>query len=90
MISVCVPVFNVDVRPLARQLEVQIRDLDMHVEVLFFDDYSEESFRIINRHISEFDGITYVEMDFNCGRAAIRNRLGKLASQPWLLFMKIL
>jgi hypothetical protein len=59
----------------------------MQVEVLFFDDFSEESFRIINRQISEFDGITYVEMDFNRGRAAIRNHLGKLASQPWLLFL---
>jgi glycosyltransferase involved in cell wall biosynthesis len=87
MISVCVPVFNVDIRPLARQLAVQIRDLDMQVEVLFFDDFSEESFRILNRQIREFDGITYSEMDFNRGRSAIRNHFGKLASRPWLLFL---
>jgi glycosyltransferase involved in cell wall biosynthesis len=87
MISVCVPVFNVDVRPLARQLASQIRDLEVPAEVLFFDDFSEESFRIINRQIRELDGITYSEMDFNRGRAAIRNQLGKFASHKWLLFL---
>jgi glycosyltransferase involved in cell wall biosynthesis len=87
MISVCVPVFNVDVRPLARQLAGQIRDLEVSAEVLFFDDFSEESFRTINRQIRESDAITYSEMDFNRGRAAIRNQLGKLASHDWLLFL---
>jgi glycosyltransferase involved in cell wall biosynthesis len=87
MITVCVPVFNVDVRPLARQLSGQIRDLDVPAEVIFIDDFSEESFRIINLQIRELDGITYSEMDFNRGRAAIRNQFGKLASQPWLLFL---
>jgi glycosyltransferase involved in cell wall biosynthesis len=87
MISVCIPVFNVDVRPLARQLADQIAGLNVPAEVLFFDDFSKEPFRIINRQIREFVGITYAEMDFNRGRAGIRNQLGKLASQPWLLFL---
>jgi glycosyltransferase involved in cell wall biosynthesis len=87
MISVCVPVFNVDVRPLAKQLYDQIKDKEVPAEVLFFDDFSEEEFRILNRQISEFDGITYAEMNFNRGRASIRNHLGKSASQPCLLFL---
>jgi glycosyltransferase involved in cell wall biosynthesis len=87
MISVCVPVFNMDVRLLARQLAGQIRDLGEPAEALFLDDFSEESFRILNREISEYHGIIYSEMDFNRGRSAIRNQLGKLASQNWLLFL---
>jgi glycosyltransferase involved in cell wall biosynthesis len=87
MISVCIPVFNADVRPLARQLFVLSGEMEVQVEILFFDDFSEETFRILNRQISDWYGITYREMECNKGRAAIRNLLGKEASQPWLLFL---
>jgi hypothetical protein len=87
MISVCVPVYNLDIRPLARQLAGQIRELREPVEALFFDDGSEESFRIMNREIRDLPGITYAEMAFNRGRSAIRNHLGRSASHPWLLFL---
>jgi len=87
MISVCVPVFNVDTRKLARQLADQAGAVEERVEVLFFDDFSDEKFRKLNRQIAEINGVIYREMEQNYGRAAIRNLMGKSASCPWLLFL---
>lgn len=87
MISVCVPVFNVDVRILADQLVNNAKKAAFTVEILFFDDCSDEKFRSLNREISKVKGIIYKELDRNTGRSSIRNTLGKTATQPWLLFI---
>jgi len=87
MVTVCIPVFNVDVSLLAAQLSEEIGALDVPVEVLFADDGSGEEFLMINRRIRLLPGITYVETGRNRGRAAIRNFLGQKAIHPWLLFL---
>jgi glycosyltransferase involved in cell wall biosynthesis len=87
MISVCVPVFNVDVRKLAGQLANEAQKAPFAVEIIFFDDYSDEKYRTLNSEISKKKGIIYKELARNTGRSSIRNALGKAATQPWLLFL---
>lgn len=87
MITVCIPVYNADVRVLARQLSGMAASSGIAVELLFFDDFSEARFRAVNREIMEIRGVVYHEGERNMGRSALRNYLGKIASHPWLLFM---
>ncbi len=87
MISVCVPVFNTDVRKLGLQLVDLSAKTSVPIEILLFDDCSDEKFQLLNRETATYSGIIYKEMESNLGRAAIRNRLGNSATQPWLLFL---
>jgi glycosyltransferase involved in cell wall biosynthesis len=87
MLSVCIPIYNVDVSQLAHQLSEQIFRLEVPAEALFMDDHSEEKYRKINRTISTLKDIQYTELDYNQGRSSIRNMLGKSAGYPWLLFL---
>jgi glycosyltransferase involved in cell wall biosynthesis len=80
-------VYNTDVRQLARQLADQALKTDQNIELIFFDDCSDLQFRELNREIQGMGGVLYKELTRNMGRASIRNRMGKVASQPWLLFM---
>ncbi len=87
MLSVCVPVYNYDVRALARQLSGQIKELSLSAELLFYDDGSETHFREINREIAQIKSIKYIELPENIGRAAIRNLMAKAARYPHLIFV---
>jgi len=87
MLSVCVPVFNTDVRELAAQLADQARNMDAPTEILFLDDCSAQPFKYINREIRDIPGVIYEELNENLGRAAIRNFLAGKASHPYILFL---
>lgn len=87
MISICIPVYNNDIRDLARQLSEQADRVDFPVEMLFYDDFSGEKFRELNRGTALNDKVRYVEMEENKGRSQIRNILGENAAYPWLLFI---
>lgn len=87
MISVCIPVYNNDIRFLAGQLLQQAESLGQPVEVVVMDDGSEESYKLINREISTLPGVRYSELPVNTGRAKIRNMLAGKAIYPYLLFL---
>lgn len=87
MISICIPVYNHDIRDLAFQLGEQAGRADFPVEILIYDDCSGDKFRELNRRTALNDKVRYVEMEENKGRSAIRNILGKNAAYPWLLFI---
>jgi glycosyltransferase involved in cell wall biosynthesis len=87
MISVCIPVYNFDVREFAEQLSEEIINLKIPAEGIFMDDGSPEDILSVNREILKLPGISYVETHENIGRAAIRNKLGRKAAYPWLLFL---
>jgi glycosyltransferase involved in cell wall biosynthesis len=87
MLSVCIPVYNTDVRLLARQLADQAQKLDKNIELIFFDDCSDLKFKVLNREIQNLAGVYYQELPRNAGRSSIRNRMGKIAARPWLVFM---
>jgi glycosyltransferase involved in cell wall biosynthesis len=85
MLTVCIPVYNADVRSLINQLARQSEGLPFPVELLLIDDNSKEEFKALNREISGLARTEYLSE--NIGRAAIRNRFPSLTKSPWLLFL---
>ncbi|MBQ9471047.1 MAG: glycosyltransferase [Bacteroidales bacterium] len=87
MLTICIPVYNFDVTGLVRELLRQANGLDLPVEVLVFDDFSQPYCRKKNAALGQLPQVSYLEFDFNIGRSRIRNRLGDIASGEWLLFL---
>lgn len=87
MISVCVPIFRYDVRPLARELLRQAAALPRPVELLLYDDASPDDGDWGRTELRTLPGLTYVELTHNLGRAAIRNRLARDARHEHILLM---
>ena len=84
MISVCIPVFNVDVRKLTKSLISQA--VNIPVEIILIDDKSQQEIRQLNRNLKD-TGIQYHELEENIGRASIRNRFREYANHEHLLFL---
>ncbi len=87
MISVCIPIYNCDVRKLVTELHRQTESLPGFFELLLIDDASEEFYRKKNRNLSSLKNVVYEELPGNIGRSAIRNLLAKKARSRYLLFM---
>jgi glycosyltransferase involved in cell wall biosynthesis len=87
MLSVCIPVYNIDVRPLARELSLQAQSAGCPVEILIADDGSTAQVRAMNSEIGKLPGVFYQELSENTGRSAIRNYLARWAKFPSLLFL---
>jgi len=87
MISICIPVYNFDVTELVDELLRQANHLNYPVEVLIFDDHSQQYFRRQNSLLASRSNTSYLEFDFNIGRSKIRNRLADFAHGEWLLFL---
>lgn len=85
MISVCIPLYNMDVRPLISSLEKQISKLCPEGELIIIDDASDESFKRINRDVCERHH--YIELNENVGRARIRNIFVRYACFEYLVFL---
>lgn len=86
-LSVLIPVFNHDVRPLVRALLAQVADWHGPVEIRCLDDGSQLPYRVLNRELAELPGVVYAELERNVGRAAIRNQLAATARYTWLLLL---
>lgn len=86
-LSIAVPVFNQEVNELVYSLKAEVKNLNREIEILIFDDGSEESWKKKNRPLSETKGIKYSELPANIGRAAIRNRLAQQAKAAHILFL---
>lgn len=92
MISVCIPSYNFDIRPLVKALGEQLGELqnrsgnqDPGMEILVVDDASESNFREMNREVcAQFN---YRVLAQNAGRARIRNLFLEEARNPYLLFL---
>jgi glycosyltransferase involved in cell wall biosynthesis len=87
MLSINIPVFNIEVKELALQLVKQSQDLGISVEIRIYDDGSAEEIKKKNNQVSELPGVIYREMKKNLGRAAIRNRMGFDSQHKYLLFI---
>lgn len=87
MLSVCVPVFNNDVRVLARQLSVQAKSTGVPTEIILADDFSTEYYRELNSETAIYPHVKYHELDKNVGRSAIRNYLARKAKYQYILFL---
>ncbi|QIX63032.1 glycosyltransferase family 2 protein [Hymenobacter lutimineralis] len=86
-LSVLLPIYNRDVTRLVEMLAQQARQWPGPVEILCFDDGSEDAVRALNRPMVAWAGVVYHELPANIGRSAIRNRLAAAAQHPWLLLL---
>lgn len=86
MISICIPIYNFDVRPLVKNLQDQINLLqDYSIDIFLIDDASNANFRKINHELSST--INYIQLEQNIGRSKIRNLFLQYVTNPYLLFL---
>lgn len=85
-ISVCIPVYNFDVRELVFDLKKEINEKGIDAEIILIDDASEDQFKTINRELrNEIKDFIFLEK--NIGRSKIRNLFLKYAEGDYLLFL---
>lgn len=87
MISICIPVYNCDVRKLVHDLDAQARELLIDYEILLIDDESAEDYKEKNKELASLENVRYKELPANIGRSAIRNMLANEAKYRYLIFM---
>jgi len=87
MISICIPIYNYDASKLVHDLHDQACELGVDYEFILLDDVSSESFRKINRELSNLDKVVYRENEVNIGLSKMRNRLAEMAGYPYLIFI---
>lgn len=85
MISICIPVYNFDVRDLVKSLHSQCNDLISKPEIILIDDCSEAHFQKINSELSSI--VKYIQLDKNIGRSKIRNLFLQYTNYEYLLFL---
>jgi len=86
-VSILIPIFNFDVRPLVNDLHGQCEACAIAYEILCFDDGSTPQFKMLNKEIWKLPNVIYRDMPQNLGRSAIRNALSRAARFEQLLFM---
>ncbi|NJB86134.1 glycosyltransferase involved in cell wall biosynthesis [Lewinella marina] len=89
MLSICIPVFGYDARPLVRELLRQAEAVSESLEILVYDDHSEDRWRELNRELREMPRVRYTELPQNVGRAEIRNRMVRAAAGNRLLMLDV-
>lgn len=85
MISVCIPIHNYSVLPLAQSIARQAIASKLQIELVCIDDGSDAEFVERNRPVENIG--RYIVLDHNVGRAAVRNLLMLNASGDYLLFL---
>ena len=87
MLSILIPVFNRDIRASVRELHALALAETFPFEIICVDDGSSQDIAVLNQEISTLDGVQYVRLEQNIGRAAIRNLLADKSNFDFLLFM---
>lgn len=85
MISICIPIYNIDVTKLISSLSNQIRADNLPCEIVLIDDASNEDIKHINKDICTKE--TYIELPKNIGRSKIRNLFLNYTKLENLLFL---
>lgn len=83
MISICIPVYNFDVRQLVHDL---LEQMDESMELILIDDASNESIKQINSELKS-ERVVFFELEKNVGRSKIRNLFLNFAKNDFLLFL---
>lgn len=87
MISILIPVYNVFVYSLVKELNNQLSLINEESEIIVFDDFSHESFKTRNQSVASLEKVWYKELEKNFGRTRIRILLAESARYEWLLFI---
>lgn len=83
MISICIPVYNFDVRQLVHDL---LEQMDESMELILIDDASNEGIKQINSELKS-ERVVFFELEKNVGRSKIRNLFLNFAKNDFLLFL---
>lgn len=86
MLSILIPVYNYAVLTLVSELEKQCISCGIKFEILCYDDAS-NLFIAENQKINQFQNCSFVSLEKNIGRSAIRNLLAKKAVFENLLYL---
>jgi len=87
MLSVNIPVYNIEVVTLVKQLVFQAEELEILFEIRVYDDGSTLEIKKLNREIEVLPNVVYSELQENLGRSAIRNKMGDDSQYEYLLFI---
>lgn len=87
MISILIPVYEYDVRPLILVLHGQCTALGVPFEIICMDDASTQPYRDMLLELQNLEGIKVEFLTKNIGRASIRNKLVERANYQHLLFL---
>lgn len=88
MLSICIPTYRYDVRPLVAELLRQAASLmEESIEIMVYDDASPKNENWGREELRQTPGIRYVELKTNLGRAAIRNKMAREANHKFLVMM---
>lgn len=85
-LSVCIPVYNFDVRELVFDLKKEIKENLIDAEIILIDDASDEKFRTINKELQS-EVKSFILLEKNIGRSKIRNLFLQHAEGDYLLFL---
>lgn len=85
-LSICIPVYNFDVRELVFDLKKEIDSQKIDAEIILIDDASKEEFKQINSELREVIH-QFISLEKNIGRSQIRNLFLQYAAGEYLLFL---
>ncbi|WP_139421224.1 glycosyltransferase family 2 protein [Chryseobacterium mulctrae] len=85
-ISVCIPVYNFDVRELVYDLKKEIESDSIDAEIILIDDGSDENFKQINNELNHQVN-QFILLEKNIGRSRIRNLFLDYSKTEYLLFL---
>ena len=87
MLSICIPIYNFDVRALVDDLHEQAVRCDVSFEILLMDDASDAAYVAHLQETARLSHVRVIALNENIGRSKIRNALVKEAQYPYLIFM---
>lgn len=88
MISILIPIYNVDVTELVNELNQQANSLSSEIEIICIDDCSSNNeVKSNNQNLKNLEIVSYTELSKNIGRGAIRMKLAESAKYKTLLFL---
>ncbi|GHC61384.1 glycosyltransferase family A protein [Ulvibacter litoralis] len=86
MLSILIPTYNYNVSALVNALHSQLEGISTPIEIIVLDDGS-SSFIKEHEALNALRSTRFIISENNEGRTATRNKLAKLASYNWLLFL---
>jgi len=87
MLSICIPVYNFDVRALVDELHKQAVGCDIPFEIILMDDASDSSYLLFLQEMAALPSVRLILLNENVGRSNIRNAMVMEARYPYIIFM---
>lgn len=85
MLTICIPIYNFDVRTTVSRLAKQAYELPVPVEIVCIDDGSSMFYRARNASVKV--DAKYIELEENVGRSKVRNMFLEYAHYDYMLFL---